>query len=282
MNEMLDDLNIPQAIKDLIGNQSYEIDDIGHSGSTVLTFENMVLKIEQHTSNIDEAVENMRWMGKRVQVPRVIRYEVVDGQSYLLMSKVDGKMSCDPYYMEHPNEMVELLAEGLRMLWSADISGGRQEWSLEGDLEKVRESLKREWETGQTVIAPNGEVLKSSEEVMAWMEENKPEVELALSHGDYCLPNVFFKDGKVSGFIDLGASGVADKYLDIADCYWSLKHNFNGFFGGKVYEDFDPSLLFEKLGPEIDVKKVQYILFIYHLAYKYTSDTYLMGENEQF
>ena len=29
------------------------------------------------------------------------------------------------------------MAEGLRMLWSADISGGRQEWSLEGDLEKV-------------------------------------------------------------------------------------------------------------------------------------------------
>ena len=48
-------------------------------------------------------------------------------------------------------------------------------------------------------------------------EENKPKEELALSHGDYCLPNVFFKDGKVSGFIDLGASGVADKYLDIAD-----------------------------------------------------------------
>lgn len=276
MNEMLDDLNIPQAIKDLIGDQSYEIDDIGHSGSTVLTFENMVLKIEQHTSNIDEAVENMRWMGKRVPVPRVIRYEVVDGQSYLLMSKVDGKMSCDPYYMEHPNEMVELLAEGLRMLWSADISGGRQEWSLEGDLEKVRESLDREWEMGRMVVAPDGKALYSPEEVMEWLEENKPKEELALSHGDYCLPNVFFKDGKVSGFIDLGASGVADKYLDIADCYWSLKHNFNGFFGGKAYANFDPSILFEKLGPEIDVKKVQYILFIYHLAYKYTSDTHLM------
>ena len=276
MNEMLDDLNIPQAIKDLIGNQSYEIDDIGHSGSTVLTFENMVLKIEPHTSNIDEAVENMRWMGKRVPVPQVIRYEVVDDKSYLLMSKVDGKMSCDPYYMEHPNEMVELLAEGLRMLWSADISGGRQDWSLEGDLEKVRESLDRECEMGRTVVAPDGKTLYSPKEVMVWLEENKPKEELALSHGDYCLPNVFFKDGKVSGFIDLGASGVADKYLDIADCYWSLKHNFNGFFGGKAYANFDPSILFEKLGPEIDVKKVQYILFIYHLAYKYTSDTYLM------
>ncbi len=276
MDEMLEDLNIPQAIKELIRDQAYEIDDIGHSGSTVLTFENMVLKIEPHTSNIDEAVENMRWMGQRVPVPQVIHYEVVDEKSYLLMSKVEGKMSCDPYYMEHPNEMVGLLAEGLRMLWSADISGCRQSWSLEGDLEKVRESLDREWEPGKTVVSPNGEVLESPEQVMDWLESNKPEVELALSHGDYCLPNVFFKDGKVSGFIDLGASGIADKYLDIADCYWSLKHNFNGFFGGKVYEKFDPKLLFEKLGTEIDVKKVQYILFIYHLAYKYCSDTYMM------
>ena len=276
MNDFLNELCIPNTILELIAEKSYEIDDVGHSGSTVLTFEDMVLKIEPHTSNIDEAVENMRWMGLRVPVPQVICYEVMDGKSYLLMSKVDGKMSCDSYYMEHPDEMVELLAEGLKMLWSADISGGRQSWSLEGDLEKVRESLDREWEPGRTVISPSGEVLKSPEEVMKWMEDNKPEVELALSHGDYCLPNVFLKDGKVSGFIDLGASGVGDKYLDVADCYWSLKHNFNGFFGGKVYEDFDPNLLFEKLGPEINVKKVQYILFIYHLAYKYTSDTYLM------
>ncbi len=276
MNEMLDDLNIPQKIKDLIRNQSYEIDNIGHSGSTVLTFDDMVLKIEPHTSNIDDSVETMRWMAERVPVPQVLRYEVVDEKSHLLMSKVEGKMSCDPYYMEHPDEMVGLLAEGLKMLWSTDIRGCRQSWSLEGDMEKVRESLDREWEPGKTVVSPNGEVLESPEEVMAWLEENKPEVELALSHGDYCLPNVFLKDGKVSGFIDLGASGVADKYLDIADCYWSLKHNFNGFFGGKVYEEFDPKLLFEKLGPEIDVKKVQYILFIYHLAYKYCSDTYMM------
>ena len=276
MNEILMDLNIPEGIKSLIKDQDYEIDDVGHSGSTVLTFADMVLKIEPHTSGLDEAVENMRLIGERIPVPKVIRYEVVDEKSYLLMSKMEGKMSCDPYYMERPEELVELLAEGLRMLWSADTSGCRQNWSLEGDLEKVRESLDREWEKGRTVIAPSGETLESAEAVLEWLENNKPEVELALSHGDYCLPNVFFHEGKVSGFIDLGASGKADKYLDIADCYWSLKHNFNGFFGGKVYEDFDPNMLFEKLGPEIDVKKVQYILFIYHLAYKYCSDTYLM------
>ncbi|MGN0355627.1 MAG: phosphotransferase [Muricoprocola sp.] len=32
-----------------------------------------------------------------------------------------------------------------------------------------------------------------------------------MSHGDFCLPNVFFKDGRVEGFIDLGDTGVGDK-----------------------------------------------------------------------
>ena len=56
---------------------------------------------------------------------------------------------------------------------------------------KVRESLDREWEMGRTVVAPDGKTLYSPKEVMVWLEENKPKEELALSHGDYCLPNVF-------------------------------------------------------------------------------------------
>ena len=83
MNDFLNELCIPNTILELIAEKSYEIDDVGHSGSTVLTFEDMVLKIEPHTSNIDEAVENMRWMGLRVPVPQVICYAVMDGKSYL-------------------------------------------------------------------------------------------------------------------------------------------------------------------------------------------------------
>ena len=47
-------------------------------------------------------------------------------------------------------------------------------------------------------------------------------------HGDFCLPNVFFADGKVSGFIDLGDAGIADRWYDIALGYRSLKHNVDG------------------------------------------------------
>ena len=64
-----------------------------------------------------------------------------------------------------------------------------------------------------------------------------------LSHGDFCLPNIFIEDGKVSGLIDLGDTGVNDKWLDIALCYRSLKHNADGTWGKKIYEDVNPDLL---------------------------------------
>ncbi|MDE6517212.1 MAG: phosphotransferase [Acetatifactor sp.] len=44
-------------------------------------------------------------------------------------------------------------------------------------------------------------------------------------HGDFCLPNILAKDGKVSGFIDLEAGGIGDPWMDYAWCIWSLEYN---------------------------------------------------------
>ena len=94
--------------------------------------------------------------------------------------------------------------------------------------------------------------------MLEWLENNRPSFEPVFSHGDYCLPNVFLKDDKVNGFIDLDRAGVGDKWNDIALCYRSLKHNFDGTYGGKVYKDFNPDMLFEVLGIEPDWEKIRY------------------------
>ena len=95
--------------------------------------------------------------------------------------------------------------------------------------------------------------------MLKWLKENQPKnFEPVLSHGDFCLPNVFFQNNEFSGLIDLGETGVADKYQDIALCYRSLKHNFGGVYGGKVYKDFNPDLLFEKLEITPDWEKIRY------------------------
>ena len=68
-----------------------------------------------------------------------------------------------------------------------------------------------------------------------------------LIHGDYCLPNILVKNGKISGFVDLGEAGIGDPWMDYAWCIWSLEYNL----GTKEYTP----LLLEKLGIEFNQEK---------------------------
>ena len=47
---------------------------------------------------------------------------------------------------------------------------------------------------------------KDPRELHDFLKTEKPEEELVFSHGDLGDSNIFVKDGKVSGFIDLGRS----------------------------------------------------------------------------
>jgi aminoglycoside phosphotransferase len=47
-----------------------------------------------------------------------------------------------------------------------------------------------------------------------------------LIHGDYCLPNVLVRDGKLSGLVDVGRSGLGNPEDDLAAGVWTLQYNF--------------------------------------------------------
>ena len=256
--------SVPDAIAVYIKNQHCVVDSVGMSGSTVLTYEKWVLKMEPATEWALRTVDMMRWLQGKLPVPEVICHEVVDGKSFLLMSKVTGKMSCDEYYLEHPKELLTLLAAGLKMLWQVDISNCPHIRDLNAELAeaalRVEQGLVDVEDAEPDTFGPEG--FANPEELLQWLEENRPNQDPVFSHGDYCLPNVFLQDGEVTGFIDLGDAGVGDKWRDIALCYRSLKHNFDGTYGGKVYEDFNPDMLFEALGIEPDWEKLRYYILL--------------------
>ena len=97
-------------------------------------------------------------------------------------------------------------------------------------------------------------------------QEVMPEVEKLRQSGidvmAYESPtNVFFENGKVSGFIDLGDAGIADRWYDIALGYRSLKHNADGTYGA-YYADVHPDDLFKKLGIEPDWERIKYYILL--------------------
>lgn len=109
-------MKLPESISRLIAGKQYSIDDVGMSGSQILVFDDTVLKIVKCREENDNTVQMMRWLEGRIPVPRVICYEQDNEYQYLLMSKLTGKMSCDEYYMERPQELLTLLAEAMKML----------------------------------------------------------------------------------------------------------------------------------------------------------------------
>ena len=258
------DLQESSKIKGLIANKSYTVDGIGMSGNQVLIFEDMVLKIEEKSETVDRQVQMMQWLEGKIPVPKVIAYEVEDEKSYLLMSKLSRVMSCDTYYLEHPQELLNALASGLKMLWEVDVTDCPVVRDVDVVLKEARERVEKDLvdveDAEPTTFGDGG--FENPEQLLEWLENHRPAFEPVLSHGDYCLPNVFLENGQIKGFIDLGRAGVGDKWNDIALCYRSLKHNFDGTYGGKVYEDFNPDMLFEKLGVEPDLEKIKWYLLL--------------------
>lgn len=206
----------------------------------------------------------MRWLEGKLPAPKILAFELQEEKSFLLMSRVQGEVACAEYYLEHPQVLLKALADALKMCWAVDISDCPNIRDLDAELAegkyRVENDLVDVDNAEPTTFGEGG--FESPEHLLEWLEENRPEPENVFSHGDFCLPNVLLVDGKVNGFIDLGDAGVGDKWRDIALCYRSLKHNFDGTFGGKVYEDFKPDLLFEALGMEPDWEKLNYYILL--------------------
>lgn len=258
-------LRIPDSIQAHIAGKKYTSDDVGMSGSKIMIFDDSVLKIvNSQLENEEYVVQMMRWLDGKIPVSRVICYEKEDEYQYLLMSRVPGRMACDEYYLEHPKELLALLADALKMLWSVDISDCPRSRNIDVELEEAKRRVENNMvdldNVEQTTFGEGG--FENPQALLKWLEDNRPDYEPVLSHGDFCLPNIFIADGQISGFIDLGDTGTGDKWRDIALCYRSLKHNFDGSFGGKVYPDFNPDRLFEALGIEPNWEKLKFYMLL--------------------
>ena len=78
-----------------------------------------------------------------------------------------------------------------------------------------------------------------------------------VCHGDYCPPNALLMDGAVTGYVDLGELGVADRWRDIAVGGWSVGWNF-----GPEYEP----LFYESYGIEPHAERMAFYRLLWELS----------------
>ncbi len=293
-------IEIPSCIQNLLSGQEYNLDRIGMSDSSVLLFPDKVLKIQRTSQESDNEYRMMQWLQGKLPVPQILEYERDEENSFLLMGRCPGEMSCSEENLRNPDKLVSMLAVALTQLWAVDISDCPSDCTLQHKLEMARYQVENglvdldnvepdtfgeggfespshllDWLYGHrpaegTALRSHSEALRShseaghshSEAGHSHSEAGHSHSELVLSHGDFCLPNIFFDQGKVSGYIDLGRAGIADKWQDIALCYRSLAHNFSGAYYSRFSIDYDVEKLFELLEVEPDEEKLRYYILL--------------------
>lgn len=95
---------------------------IGLSGAKVLLFDSSVLKIEKVSDQSRRETQALTWLEGKLPVPKVLYHDEKDGISYLLMSRLKGRMLCDPKILHNRNRLTKSAAAALKMLWKIDIS----------------------------------------------------------------------------------------------------------------------------------------------------------------
>lgn len=253
----------PSQLAGYTAGKAFEMDTTGLSGSTVAIYGDMVLKCEAVCEESENHLAMLRWLEGKVPAPRVIESVEAGGFRWTLMTRISGEMSCAERWREDPDRLVRVLAEAMKSLWAVDVSGCPVDQSAEAKLERARKIVEA-GEVDMELVDPEtfGEHgFPSPAALLAWLEAHRPEPDPVLSHGDYCLPNIFLKDWELSAFLDLGRSGVGDRWNDIAVLWRSLRDNFGGHYGEAV-EGFDADALFGYLGVEKDEEKLRYYLLM--------------------
>ncbi len=93
---------------------------------------------------------------------------------------------------------------------------------------------------------------------LAQLEATAPDDEdLVVCHGDFCPPNVLLEGGRVTGYVDLGELGVADRWWDVAVGAWSVGWNFGA--------ELEP-LFYESYGVIPDPARIRFFRLLYDLA----------------
>lgn len=247
---------LPDELRIEIGNSTWKQVTIGESGAYTYLLsddhvQNRYLKImpQKLKKSMKREVELLKWLEGKLPVPKVLLFASNTEYEYLLMTEVKGIHSCDSSFESDLPKLVGLLAKGLRMIHSIDIKNCSFDQRLSIKLKEA------EYRTVNGLVDEDDfDDIRRGRKAVDLFQELVVAIpaseDLVFTHGDYCLPNIIIDNGDISGFIDWGSGGIADRYQDLALAARSLEYNF----GAKWVP-----LLFKEYGLDsIDYSKIEY------------------------
>lgn len=249
----------PKEIQEFLTDSKLESINIGCSGAKVTKVikDNKIYFLKESSVGLlDKEYLALNWLDGKINVPKVLYFFTCIDKSYLITEKLEGEMLCCDDLWDYPEQVVKLAAEAIKLLQKINYTS----CPLVSDLEHKLAIAKFNLDNNLLDISNDSKYFKkfgSYEKIYEFLINNKPKEELCFSHGDTSLPNIFQKDGKISGFLDVGECGCADKWFDIAITVKSIRRNFKD----EKYVD----LFFNYLGLPYNKDRVEYYVLLMEL-----------------
>ncbi len=225
---------IPAALQALLEGALLEEIHEGRSGASVFRLErdpqpDRYLKIAERHSEQDLSAEVSRliWLQGRLPVPDLIYWAEDDARQYLLISAVPGLALYHESLRDQLPALMRLYAAGLHQIHAVPVETCPFDLRLDLKITQAADRLQ-----SGVVDAGNFDPERQGRTPQSLFREllaTRPaDQDLVFTHGDYCTPNVLIDPDTmtVSGFIDWGRCGVADRYQDLALAARSIDYNF--------------------------------------------------------
>ncbi|MCA9941006.1 MAG: aminoglycoside 3'-phosphotransferase [Anaerolineales bacterium] len=225
------DLSLPADLSARVADCAWQMATMSWSGARVFRLrrpDNVIwyLKVAAGwlAGELQHEAAVMRWLAGKLPAPRCLYFARQEEDAYLLMTALAG---ADVTHFNDQSDAaketaVRLLASGLRQLHSVPVADCPFDQRLAMKMPAAQSRLL----AGLVDESDFDVEMPASHAYQELLRTRPPDEDLVFTHGDYCLPNIMVWDEQVSGFIDLGRAGIADRYQDLALCTRSLGHNF--------------------------------------------------------
>ncbi|MFE4214988.1 APH(3'') family aminoglycoside O-phosphotransferase [Streptomyces sp. NPDC056844] len=166
--------------------------------------------------------DRVAWLsGQGVPGPRVLDWQSGDAGACLVTGAVSG-VPADQLPAEDLSVAWERIADAVRRLHDAPVLRCPFHRGLDAMVAVARDVVARDAVNPDFLPVdqqhtPTTELLDRLTRQASWRREQEA-ADTVVCHGDLCLPNIILDPQTldVSGFIDLGRLGLADRYADLA------------------------------------------------------------------
>jgi kanamycin kinase len=210
-----------------------------------------------HAETLTAERDRMAWISSKLPAPRVLDFGHDKAQVWLLTAGLPGVNAIDPDLRTDPPKLVPLLGVALRQFHTLPVKTCPFDFRLAVSVHLAQQRVAAGLVIANTDLHRE-HAFSSAEAALERLLQLRPaEEDLVVCHGDFCLPNVLFDDGNVSGYLDLGALGVADRWWDLAVATWSVTWNLGPGWEGLFLDAYG-------IGP--DEAKVTFYRLLYDLV----------------